>query len=277
MKMRALFLTVTILLAATVYNTVSAAKVKGNGDIVTKVIQVDAYKSINLGSGIDCSSRFFDKNSYRNPAFNYSQSSGSSSLSITMDENLFEHLDITSSNGELNIRTKRGTSINPSQLLINGKSEDLSKVSVSGCIDFLLVSDFKSDQLEISISGASDVKLNRQATIGNLKIRISGAGDLVADDLACNTIECNVSGAGDITLRGRADKGKFTVSGAGDIKAYDFPVVDLECKVSGSGDVKVNATGTLDASVSGVGDIHYKGNAKANTRVSGFGDIKKAN
>lgn len=273
MKMKVLFFAISLFLGMGI--TANAAKVNGNGNIITKEVQVSDYNSIRIGSGIECNSRLFGENKFENPVFNFTQTKGSTSLTVTIDENLFSLLEINTSGNELTIGVKRGTKINPSRMNIKGVSKELQQVSVSGCVDFTINDNFNSDRLEINISGASDVKINDQSRIGRLKIHISGAGDFVADNLTCNQIESSVSGAGDITLKGKADTGKFTVTGAGDIKAYDFIVKNLECRVSGAGDIKVMATETLDASVSGTGDIRYKGNAKANTRVSGFGNIKK--
>ncbi|MDH6304088.1 hypothetical protein M2459_000800 [Parabacteroides sp. PF5-5] len=269
------FLIVCVFLLTATYSSVYAAKEKGNGILVTKEIQVDDFNSIRMGPGIECNSKFFNRSSYENPVFNYEQSSGKATLSITIDENLFPLLKINTSGNELSIETSRGTSINPSKLEIKGSSKNLRKVSVSGCVDLVFTNKFEADLLNIQISGACDVRMNKQARIGQLEIRISGAGDLVADNLVCKEVDINVSGAGDITMKGEADNAQFTVTGAGDIKAYDFIVKDLVCRVSGSGDVKANASGTLDASVSGTGDILYKGSARANTRITGFGDIRK--
>ncbi len=275
MKVNVLFLAVILILCTSALTSANAETVRGNGNIITKEVNVGEYNSIKLGPGIECNSRFFDKKAFRSPVFNYSQNKGNNVISITVDENVFSLLEINVSGNELVIGVKRGNKVNPSQLIMNGTSADLNKISVSGCIDLNFVTDFNSDKLDIQISGASDVKMNHSAQIRQLNIRISGAGDFVADDLTCDYIESSVSGAGDVTLEGKADRGKFSVSGAGDIKAFDFIVKDMECRVSGAGDIKVTATNTLDATVSGTGDIHYKGEAKVNTRVSGFGDIKK--
>lgn len=266
---------VCLFLLGSAYTSAFAAKVKGNGNIVTKEVNVGEYDQIVIGAGIECNSRLFDRRSYENPVFNYKQVKGKETLSVTIDENLFPLLEINTSGKELSIRVKKGNTINPSRMELNGVSENLQKVSVSGCMDFSLNSRFTSDRLEISISGASDVKINNQAMINRMNIRISGAGDFVADNLTCKEIDSSVSGAGDVTLTGNADNGKFTVTGAGDIKAFDFVVKKLECRVSGAGDIRANATEIFNASVSGTGDIHYKGNAVAETKVSGFGNIKK--
>lgn len=275
MKMKILFFTVSLLLGTTVFSSAKAENVRGNGNIVTKEFQVTDYSSLRIGPGIECNTRFFDKKTYRNPVVNYEQNSSNVSFSITTDENVIPLLEISSRNNELTIGVKRGNKLNPSRFEVQTNSTKLENVTVSGCIDLIVNDKFVSDRLEVKISGASDVKFNATTNITNLKIQISGAGDFLSDDLTCGFIESSVSGAGDITLKGKADKANFMVSGAGDIKAYDFLVENLDCKVSGAGDIKVTATTTLNATVSGTGDIHYKGNAKATTRVSGFGDIKK--
>ena len=275
MKRNVLFLVCVLLLGTGVYSSVFAAKVKGNGTLVTKEVPVGDYASIKIGAGIECNNKLFSKSSYKNPAFSYEQGKGNASLSITIDENLFPLLDIKTSGKDLIVGVKRGTSINPSQMTVKGSSGELQEVSVSGCVDFFIEDAFTARQMEINISGASDVKIKGRANIDQLKISISGAGDFSAGNLTCKEIESRVSGAGDIDLAGKADVGKFSVTGAGDIKAFDFEVKHLECRVSGAGDIKVTATETLNASVSGTGDIHYKGNAEANTKISGFGDIKR--
>jgi hypothetical protein len=269
------FLFITGLVLAGSCALLHAEKIKGNGNVITKEIPVSDFKSVTVGPGVECNGRFFNKSRYQSPVLNYTQTAGAFALSVTMDENLFPYLEIKSGDDELSVRTQKGIVINPSRLEINASSKELKKVTVSGCIDFVTANAFKSDRLEIGISGASDVKINHPAQIDRFSVGISGAGDLIAEQLTCKEVECNISGAGDIALKGKADRARFTVSGAGDIKAYDLIVKYLECKVSGSGDARITATETLDATVSGTGESRYKGNARANTRVSGFGDIKR--
>jgi hypothetical protein len=275
MKKKAFLFITGLLLWAGSFTFLHAEKIRGNGNVITKEIQVSGFKSIVIGPGVECNSRFFSKNTYQSPVLNYTQTTGAFALSVTMDENLFSSLEIKSDGNELSVRTSKGIVINPSKLEIKANAKELKKVTISGCIDFVMANAFQSDRLDIAISGASDVKINHSAQIDQFTVQIRGAGNLIAEELVCKELETNISGAGDIMLKGKADKAGFRVSGAGDIKAYDFIVKNLECRVSGSGDAKIMATETLDATVSGAGDIRYKGNARANTRVSGFGNIKK--
>lgn len=275
MKRNVLSLVCVLALAAGSFTQAYGAKVKGNGTIVTREVTVGDYAVIKLGPGVECNSRLFSKSSYENPVFYYKQWRGGATLQVTIDENLFPLLEITTLDNELMIGVEKGTTINPSKMILKGSSKDLQGVTVSGCVDFITEDDLASEQLAITISGASDVIMKGKAAVTQFKVHISGAGDFTTENLACGSIESSVSGAGDINLTGKAATGKFTVTGAGDIRAYDFEVKNLECRVSGAGDIKATATETLNASVFGAGDIRYKGNPKANTRVSGAGDIKR--
>lgn len=252
-----------------------AAKVKGNGKIVTKDVSVADYDRIEVGQGVTTESFSFKKNQQTTQVFNYTQKGGSATLRITVDENLYPLLRISSTNGGLFIGAERNTTIVPTQFVINGSSEKLTKVGVSGCMDFVLQSALSGDELEFQISGVCDVLLQQPVRVDHCLIGVSGAGDLKGGNLICKEIKCRVSGSGDIELNGKADQANYAVSGSGDIKAFDFEVRQLKCAVSGSGDIKAFATETLDASASGSGDIKYKGNPEANTRVSGSSDIER--
>ncbi|MDR1880469.1 MAG: DUF2807 domain-containing protein [Tannerellaceae bacterium] len=276
MKKGILFFCVSLCMMAGTCS-VHAEKVKGNGSIVTKEVQVSEFKGIEFGPGIEWNDRFFGKKS-KNPVFRYSQTEGEAALEITVDENLYPLLLISSSNGTLSIGVKEGKRIIPSRLEISGHSKTLQNVSVSGCGDFVLMNDLKTDDLAITVSGAGDVKLDKPVRVERFKVRVSGAGDLKASDLVCEEIESQVSGSGDVTLKGKAERGVFGVSGAGDMGAFDFIVKELDCSVSGSGDLDVHATGRLNVSVSGAGDIRYKGDAPVQLiKKTGAGDIRQVN
>lgn len=259
-----------------VFGTISchAKKVKGNGVIITKEIQVSDYKEIKVGQGIESGGMSFTKKN-NPPRFNYAQQSGSASLEITIDENLLPLLTIKSDGTVLQIEPERGTQISPTRLEMSGRSRELRKLEVSGGMDFFLQSKLTGNYLDVKASGASDVYLEKPVRISNLcKIDLSGASDLNASDLECDKIECNSSGASDIKLTGKANDGQYNCSGSSDIKSYDFVVKRLNCQASGSSDIMTNVTEKLEASASGSSDIKYKGNPKVNKNASGASDIE---
>lgn len=275
MKTNMLMTALLLLVCAT---GMQAAKVKGNGKVVTRDIQVAEYDQVEVG--ISMSSDLFTVLSGKkeSPAFHYKQTNGKASLKITLDENLFDELDITSSNGKLKIRAKEKTQISPTRLMLNGTSQKLSKVAVSGSIDFVLQSALNTDKLEVAASGASDMIMKQPVRAASCLGAFSGSSDWVADNLTCDYLEVAISGSSDAVLKGQAGKAQFSASGSSDVKAYDLVVKDLECGASGSSDMQVHATATIQASASGGSDIYYKGNpAKEHISASGGSSVKRSN
>lgn len=258
-----------------------AGKLKGNGNIVTKEINVSDFAEIRIGQGIGTTGMnglFSWGQKYASPVFNYSQQKGNAGLKIKIDENLFSALKIESANGILVIEAKKGSQITPTTLEINGHSSELTKLSTSGSTDFYLKSDLTSDNLEVSSSGGSDVYLKNPVRISGLcKFSLSGGSDVQATDLECDEIEVRTSGGSDISLAGSANSGSYRSSGGSDIHAYNFVVKNLDCASSGGSDIETNVTESLDASASGGSDIRYKGNPKVNKSASGGSDVNHVN
>jgi lactate dehydrogenase-like 2-hydroxyacid dehydrogenase len=88
-------------------------------------------------------------------------------------------------------------------------------------------------------------------------------------------LQVNISGSGDVRLKGAANRAHFSISGSGDIHAFEYLVEDLTCRIAGAGDIEAHVADRLDAQVAGAGDIHYRGRpASVRRKVSGAGTIK---
>lgn len=234
------------------FSCMSSDAIKGNGTIITKKIPVENFTELRLGSKIESKGNSFSSKS--TPRFNYTQTTGSSSLEITMDENLFDNLVIDQKDGRLTIRGERGT-LRPTQLIINGSSSDLKDVSVSACMDFVAESPVNFEDVSFDVSGVGDVRLSA---------------------LSSDKFRCGLSGVGKVYLTGQIKEGRFDVSGVGHVYAFDCPVENLKCGVSGVGGMEVNAAESLNASTSGVGSIKYKGHPKELKKsASGVGSVKQ--
>lgn len=244
-----------VILSAT--SCISTEKgVKGNKNLVTRAIQVDDFDEISLSSKIESVRGINPLNKKNFGVFNYTQTQNPPSLEITMDENLFDLLDIKSANRKLTIRTKENQKIYPSGIIINGSSKDLIKVEVSGCINFVAEEPLRLTKTAFNVSGVADVTLA---------------------DVSCDDFKVDLSGVGNIYLTGSIQKGRYNVSGVGHVYAFDCPVENLRCDVSGVGGMEVNAVQSLEANASGVGNIKYKGNPEdLRKSASGVGKIKQA-
>lgn len=128
----------------------------------------------------------------------------------------------------------------------------------------------------LDISGAADVKSSNELTCDKITIESSGAGDIHLN-LKATEIKTKISGAGDVTLKGNTQMLDAIVSGAGDLKASMLEADKAKIKVSGAGDAKIYAKQTLDAEVSGAGDVIYKGNpTDRNVNISGAGSVRES-
>ncbi len=276
-EMKANVILAAMVMLACSFGIQAAEKMKGSGKVVTRTIEVSEYDVVDVR--VSMNGNFFSLLGTKKaaPVFNYTQSSGKAALQITLDDNLFAALLITSTGGELKIRAKDKIQIEPSQFIINGNSKQLRGIHVSGSLDFVLQSALESDKLQIGASGSSDVIMKHPMRIGKCDVGFSGSSDWTADNLTCDQLTLSFSGSSDANLAGRADKVVYNVSGSSDVRGYDFVIANLECNVSGSSDIQANVTTTLKASVSGGSDVYYKGNPTEKNSVSGGGSIKRVN
>ncbi len=105
-------------------------------------------------------------------------------------------------------------------------------------------------------------------------VSVSGSGDIHVTGLKASDIDAGVTGSGDVTLSGTADRLNAQITGSGDLRAGDLAAKYVRVTVTGSGDATIRATEELDAGVTGSGDVHYFGNPpKVRKSVTGSGDI----
>ena len=285
MKTKVLFLALALLIAI----GANAKEVKGNGKFVTKEIKVAPFESIRISDGFKKDvgfKEFIDilYNAFRNGTggsvegmkVSYSQTLGEAALSVTIDENLFPYLEITSSGGVLIVDTEVGVKIKPNKLEIAASSANLKEVKISGSVDFGIATPLSVDNLSIIISGSGNIVMPHPVRVDTYRISVSGSGNLNAGDLVCSKISGSISGSGNFNLTGEAEEAKFSISGSGDVNALGLKTKKAEVSVSGSGDINVYATEALNVQIAGSGDIKYKGNPTSlQLNSSGSGSVKK--
>ncbi len=230
--------------------------IKGNGKVVTKQIPVENFDQLCVsGETANNGWSFFRKK--RVPELTYQQSNTDASIEITMDENLFDMLNIRQEDKTLFISfTGNDMAISPTRLSINSSSANLKRVNVDSYMNVTIETPLKTDSLHISMIG-----------VGNTNIK----------DLTCNYISYHSEGVGNLYLQGEAQSARYYVDGVGNVNAYDCKVDNVWCGLSGVGNIKLYATKKLDAALEGVGSIRYIGNPTVNKSVDGVGRIKQAN
>ena len=260
-----------------------AENIEGNENLITKDIQIDDYTAIQIGnihqSGGSFKSLFSFITSGNSSCFPqvYYQQGNKTTLKVTTDENILPVLTFQVENNELKIRTKEGTSISPSKLLIETSSKDLNELSVSGGADFFLKSALETESIEVNVSGGADVKMEESVRASKANFNISGGADLDATQLACEKVSVSISGGADATLAGTTRQADLSASSGSDLDAKNLKAEDVSCDASSGADITVYATKTLQADASSGADISYKGDPKTDISASSGGDVNHIN
>lgn len=171
---------------------------------------------------------------------------------------------------------------------------EIEGLSVSGSGDIIGQSKITTDDLDLNVSGSGTLQLDMNAG-GNVEADVSGSGEI---DLRgrCRRFDSDVSGSGKVTLSvdvaeqadfsvsgsgrigasGSARSVQTNISGSGKVLAADLVTDRCVVRISGSGDVEINVKNELDANISGSGSVSYKGSpSKVNSHASGSGKVRK--
>jgi hypothetical protein len=129
---------------------------------------------------------------------------------------------------------------------------------------------------ELMVNSGGKIISENSLAANNLTVAVHGSGSMDAD-IKGDVIKAEVSGSGDLALRGYASSLEALVSGSGSLHAFTCPVENAKVKVTGSGNSEVNVTNQIDAIVMGSGQIKHKGNTKnAQKKVYGSGTVERA-
>ena len=194
---------------------------------------------------------------------------------VTIDDNLYEHLDISKQGDTLYLRLKPNYSYTNVTRKATINLPDLEKMGLSGASQADISSGFSSTHtVDFDLSGASKVHINSMKA-GNTNFGLSGASK------ASGSIEMadgrfDLSGASSLELEGTGDDIDVQASGASHVKLADFPVVVADINLSGASDATINVSGRLDGNMSGASRITYLGNPTlGNVSASGGSTISQ--
>lgn len=171
---------------------------------------------------------------------------------------------------------------------------NIEGISVSGSGDLIGEGRITGDDMTLNVSGSGSLQVELDLT-GDLEADVSGSGDMNVKG-KCRTFESDVSGSGKVrlaaTIAETADFGvsgsgrieasgtvrdvKTSISGSGKVLAADLAANRCDVRISGSGDVEINVKNELDATISGSGTVSYRGSpGKVNSHASGSGSVRK--
>ncbi|PWT72410.1 MAG: DUF2807 domain-containing protein [Bacteroidetes bacterium] len=220
---------------------ITGKRVRGNGVIKTEERSVSSFKNVEVSGAIDV----------------YVSQGEIKPVKVEGDENLLQYIEISQEGDRLIVRDKPGFNLHPTgDMRIYVTAPVYNSIEVSGASDIVGQTKItNAEDMDLSASGAGDIKM----------------------DVDAPKLHAEITGSGNIDLKGQTKEVALELSGAGHAHCYDLLSENTKVDISGAGSAEVFASVKLDAEVSGAGSVSYKGNASnVNQHVSGVGSVKKA-
>ncbi len=233
--------------------------ISGEGEIVTQQIDVSEFEAVELAGEFDVEISYGD--GYE--------------MKVEGHQNIIDRLELEYSNGDLEIKLKRGNYRNiDMKIFLTVPTIDGVKLSGSGNIVFNKFVNL--GELNIKISGSGNIISNDTVIAQTTDFEISGSGD-IDFILESEKVYSTISGSGNVNLTGVADSHEITISGSGSYNCFNFITENTNITISGSGDCSVFVNAILDISISGSGDVYYKGSPEISSTILGSGGFHNSN
>jgi hypothetical protein len=211
--------------------------VRGSGDVITETREVSNVERVSLEGIGDLEIVQGD----------------TEGLTIEIDDNLLEYLEIEMRGRELVLGFRDGVSVQD---------------------DFTLNYTLSVKSLDrVQVSGAGNVTATSLET-GDLALEITGSGNVTIEELAAEDLSVRVSGSGNLDLAGEAASEELTITGAGNFTGGDLRTGRASIRISGAGNVTTWAEEELDVTITGFGSVSYYGKPAVSQNISGSGEIK---
>lgn len=238
----------------------------------------------------------FTKISFGFPGKLYLKQGSPQKVELEGDQDVLEEVETEVSGGRLRIG-KEGKWFdwnNNERITVYITIPNIEGVAVSGSGDIIGQSKFKTDNLQLNVSGSGSLSMEVEAN-GGVDANVSGSGDMDLKGhfasfesdvsgsgkiIVAATIDAladfGISGSGKVEASGSADMVKTNISGSGKVLAADFVTNRCDIRISGSGDVEISVKNELDANITGSGSVSYRGEPKkVNSHSSGSGKVRK--
>lgn len=232
------------------------AALTGSGKEATKSYDLKDFTEIEVGDAFDVVIEQTD--SYR--------------VSVTVDDNLTEYLDVGVSGETLRIGLKPATYVK-TNLTATVTLPELKGLKLSGSSRGH-VKGFKSDRpLDVAASGSSSAEIN--GTFGEIEARLSGSSTLTGT-IKMKDGAFYLEGSSRAELDGTGGDVSIDCEGSSDADLEGFPIGSATVKLDGSSTASVEPDGQLDANLSGSSVLTYSGNPTLGTiNTTGGSELKQ--
>ena len=233
---------VLVLVIGILIATAGCAVITGSGNLETREFSNTDFTRLEIGYA-------FEAEIHQDDIF---------MVKITLDDNLYQYLNISQSGDTLKITMKPGYVFAKVTQRAVITLPALERLELSGASQADVSGFVSQDSLDFEISGASQMEVS-DVSSPDISIQLSGASQ--ADgSLTMTNGDFELSGASTLSIEGSARDVSVDASGASRADLSDFPVTNARIDLSGASNSTVNASGELNADLSGASTLHYIGN-----------------
>ncbi|UCH42942.1 MAG: DUF2807 domain-containing protein [Dehalococcoidales bacterium] len=230
--------------------------ISGSGSLETRDMDYDDFTKIEVGYA-------FKADITKSTSF---------SVSITLDDNLFEYLVIQQAGDTLRINLDPNHSYRSTTQRAEITLPELHGLELSGASRGEISGFSSADTLQLEASGASSLTID-DVRAGSTRFNVSGASR-VSGSITITEGDFIVSGASSVDLDGTATDIQVDASGASVIRLSEFAVNNASIDLSGASSATVNVSEQLDVHASGASRVVYSGNPSlGSVSVSGGSTI----
>jgi len=232
--------------------------VTGSSTLVTKEFDFTGFTDIEVGNA-------FEVDVTRSDTY---------SVKITLNENLFDYLDVSLSGRTLQIRMKSHYTFFRATRQASITLPDLRALDVSGASRGEVTGFDTAGTMYLEVSEASNLALT-DLTAGEVRLGVSGASRTTGS-IDAGDAYFEISGASTVELEGSATDAELEISGASTARLERFPMETARVDASGASNATVEVSDRLNIEVSGASRLVYSGDAVlGSVHVSGGSTLSR--
>jgi hypothetical protein len=224
-----------VLLLAVVLYAGCTSPITGSGILVSTPFNLDSFTVVEISHACDADI----------------VQSGSFAVTVTIDDNLVQYLDVRTEGDTLIIGLQSGRSYSEFEFRATVTLPDLTGVTASGASNAELTGIFSNvAPFTLDLSGASRVSVvTGNLSFGDLSCSLTGASLASIEGGTCSNITASVFGASTLDLRSLVGTG-------------------AEITVDGASVVRLNVTGFIDGVLSGASTLFWYGLSTVNVQLN---------
>lgn len=174
------------------------------------------------------------------------------SLTVETDDNLLQYIETQVRNGALEIKTRDGVDIAPTE-------------SVTYRVDII-------ELAALELLGAGSIKID-QPVAPELELVLGGAGDIQVFGIDGDDLTVELSGTGTIVVDGTVNHQDVKALGVGDYNAAHLESTSASVEARGSTTVTVWVTDTLAVTNADTASVAFYGQPEVTQQAGGLGTI----